>query len=87
MEKMRKRKEPCPLCRKKIVGFTLGKWQSTIGEHGLWPASLKNMRELASGDGFNDYFQKLFVGNEASYLRWKEVRSTSVKIAVVATLY
>ncbi|GMH84576.1 hypothetical protein TL16_g09966, partial [Triparma laevis f. inornata] len=49
------------------------KWQSTIGEHGLWPTSLKNLTQLASGEGFNEYFQKFFVGNEESYLRWKEV--------------
>ena len=24
-------------------------------------------------EGFNEYFQKQFVGNEALYLRWKEV--------------
>ncbi|GMH47514.1 hypothetical protein TL16_g00078 [Triparma laevis f. inornata] len=48
----------------------MGKWQSR--EHGLWPTSLKNLTQLASGEGFNDYFKTLFVGNEASYLRWKE---------------
>ncbi|GMH67714.1 hypothetical protein TL16_g04752 [Triparma laevis f. inornata] len=72
-EKLRGRNEPCPLCRKKIAGFTLGKWQSTIGEHGLWPTSLKNLTQLASGEGFNEYFQKHFNGNEEAYLRWKEV--------------
>ncbi|GMH93935.1 hypothetical protein TL16_g12762 [Triparma laevis f. inornata] len=77
---------------KKIVGFTLGKWQSTIGEHGLGPASLKNMRELVSGDCFNGYFQKLFVGNEASYLRWKEVLTITkledlVKLRALANHY
>ncbi|GMH46966.1 hypothetical protein TrLO_g2559 [Triparma laevis f. longispina] len=64
--------EPCPLCRKSIAWFILGKWKSSISEHGLWPTSLKNLTQLASGEGFNEYFQKLFVGNEASYLRWKE---------------
>ena len=56
------RSEPCPLCRKKITGFTLGKWQSTIGEHGLWPTSLKNLTQLASGEGINEYFQKFSLG-------------------------
>ena len=46
-----------------------------IGEHGLWPASLNFLSELASGEGFDEYFQRMLVGNEASYLRWKEVRS------------
>ncbi|GMH70193.1 hypothetical protein TL16_g05346 [Triparma laevis f. inornata] len=54
-------------------GFDIGKWQSAIGEHGLWPASLKNLSELASGEGFNKYFRKHFNGNEEAYLRWKEV--------------
>ncbi|GMH77950.1 hypothetical protein TL16_g07597 [Triparma laevis f. inornata] len=62
-----------PALQEADLGFTLGKWQSTIGEHGLWPTSLKNLTKLASGEGFDAYFQKLFVGNEASYLRWKEV--------------
>ena len=53
----------------------MGKWQSTIGEHGLWLTSLKNLTQLASGEGFNEYFQKQFNGNEEAYLRWKEVRS------------
>ncbi|GMH80893.1 hypothetical protein TL16_g08738 [Triparma laevis f. inornata] len=70
---MIKRVEPCPLCRKLILGFDCGKWQSSISEHGLWPTSLKNLRELASGEGFNEYFQKQFNGNEEAYLRWKEV--------------
>ncbi|GMH55914.1 hypothetical protein TL16_g02016 [Triparma laevis f. inornata] len=72
-EELSGRNEPCPLCRKQIAGFDVGKWQSSIGEHGLWPTSLKNMSELASGEGFNEYFQKQFNGNEAAYLRWKEV--------------
>ncbi|GMI17997.1 hypothetical protein TrLO_g9058 [Triparma laevis f. longispina] len=59
--------------RKSIAGFTLGIWQSTIGEHGLWPTSLKNLSELASREGFNEYFQKHFNGNEEPYLRWKKV--------------
>ncbi|GMH72343.1 hypothetical protein TL16_g05890 [Triparma laevis f. inornata] len=72
-EQLRNLKEPCPLCRKKIAGFTVGKWQSTIGEHGLWPTSPENLAQLASGESFNEYFQNQFNGNEASYLRWKEV--------------
>ncbi|GMH92506.1 hypothetical protein TL16_g12368 [Triparma laevis f. inornata] len=51
----------------------MGKLQSSIGEHGLWPRSLKNLSELASGEGFNEYFQKQFNGNEEAYLKWKEV--------------
>jgi len=71
---LRGRNEPCPLCRKKIAGFDVGTWQSSIGEHGLLPMSLKNLSEhLASGEGFNDYFRNTFDGNEAAYLRWKEV--------------
>ncbi|GMH72204.1 hypothetical protein TL16_g05857 [Triparma laevis f. inornata] len=31
------------------------------------------MSELVSGEGFNEYFQKQFNGNEEAYLRWKEV--------------
>ena len=70
---MRKRGEPCPLCRKPISGFDMGKWQSSIGEHGLWPTLLKKLMQLASGERFNEYFQKQFNGNKAAYLRWKEV--------------
>ena len=55
-EELMNLKEPCPLCRKSIAGFTMGKWQSTIDEHGLWPTSLKNLTQLASGEGFNEYF-------------------------------
>ncbi|GMI03145.1 hypothetical protein TrLO_g2503 [Triparma laevis f. longispina] len=72
-EELRGRNEPRPLYRKKIAGFTVGKWQSTIGEHGLWPTSLKNLTQLASGEGFNEYFRNQFNGNDATYLRRKEV--------------
>ncbi|GMH85794.1 hypothetical protein TL16_g10343 [Triparma laevis f. inornata] len=72
-EELRGRNEPCSLCRKKIAGFSLGKWRSSIGEHGLWPASLKNLTQLASGEGFKEYFRNQFNGNEATHLRWKEV--------------
>ena len=69
---MRGRNEPCPLYRKKIAGVDIGRWQSSIGEHGLWPTSLRNLSELASGDGFNEYFQKQFNGNEEDFQRAKE---------------
>ncbi|GMH97158.1 hypothetical protein TrVE_jg7838 [Triparma verrucosa] len=65
---------PCPLCRKPMSGgYLVGKFVDSIGAHGLWPTSLKNLTQLASGEGFNEYFRDLFVGNEAAYLRWKEV--------------
>ncbi|GMH60419.1 hypothetical protein TL16_g03045 [Triparma laevis f. inornata] len=72
-DELMKRAEPCPLCRKRISGRDIGKWQSSVGEHGLWPTSLKTLSELASGEGFNEYFRKQFNGNEEPYLRWKEV--------------
>ena len=53
--------------------FKVGKWSNTTGAQGLWPTSLKNLRHLAKGEGFSWYFHDLFNGNEASYLRWKEV--------------
>ncbi|GMH85933.1 hypothetical protein TrVE_jg2668 [Triparma verrucosa] len=64
---------PCPLCRKPISGYEVGKFIDSRGAHGLWPTSLKNLTQLASGEGFNKYFQDLFAGNEVSYERWKEV--------------
>ena len=48
---------PCPLCRKPISGYEVGKFIDSIGAHGLWPTSLKNLTQLASGEGFNEYFQ------------------------------
>ncbi|GMH74532.1 hypothetical protein TL16_g06491 [Triparma laevis f. inornata] len=72
-DELMKRGEPCPLCRKPISGFTLGKWQSSIGEYGLWPTPLKNLMQLASGEGFNEFFRNQFNGNEQANLRWKEV--------------
>ncbi|GMH62179.1 hypothetical protein TrLO_g1492 [Triparma laevis f. longispina] len=51
------RGDPCPFCRKEIEGFELGKWSSVTRAAGLWPASLKNLSELASVEGFNDYFR------------------------------
>ena len=65
--------DPCPVCRKPFTRFDVGKWSSGVGELGVWPASLENLTQLASSEGFNEYFQDLFVGNETSYLRWKEV--------------
>ncbi|GMH84856.1 hypothetical protein TL16_g10048 [Triparma laevis f. inornata] len=51
------RSEPCPICRKTIEGFDVGVYSNSIGERGLWPTSYKNLRELASGEGFKEYFQ------------------------------
>ena len=73
VEELLRRGQPCPVCRKPISGYEVGKFIDSIGAHGLWPTSLKNLTQLASGEGFKEYFQDLFVGNEASYLRWKEV--------------
>ncbi|GMH65535.1 hypothetical protein TL16_g04219 [Triparma laevis f. inornata] len=73
-EKMRMQgHQTCPFCRKAITGYELGKWSSTTGAAGLWPTSLKNLSELASGEGFNDYFHDKFNGNGASWRRCKEV--------------
>ncbi|GMH48595.1 hypothetical protein TL16_g00327 [Triparma laevis f. inornata] len=72
-EKLMKQGDPCPFCRKVVTGYELGKWSSSTGAAGLWPASLKNLSELASGEGFNDYFRDSFNGNEATWRRWKEV--------------
>ncbi|GMI18319.1 hypothetical protein TrLO_g6181 [Triparma laevis f. longispina] len=66
------RSEPCPICRKEIVGFDLGVYSGNLGERGLWPTSARNFRELARNNIFNEYFQKQFNGNEATYLTWKE---------------
>ena len=68
------RSEPCPICRKEIVGFDVGVYSGSLGERGLWPTSARNFRELARNNSFNEYFQKQLNGNEATYLRWKEVR-------------
>ncbi|GMH84376.1 hypothetical protein TL16_g09905 [Triparma laevis f. inornata] len=67
------RSEPCPLCRKPISGFDVGVYSNSVGERGLWLTSARNIRELAKNDGFNEDFQKQFNGNEATFLRWKEV--------------
>ncbi|GMH52638.1 hypothetical protein TL16_g01274 [Triparma laevis f. inornata] len=60
------RSEPCTICRKEIVGFDVGVYSGSLGDRGLWP-------KLARNDGFNEYFQKQFNGNEATFLRRKEV--------------
>ena len=67
------RSEPCQICRKEIVGFDVGVYSGSLGERGLWLTSARNLRELARNDGFNEYFQTMFNGNEETYLRWKEV--------------
>ncbi|GMH64662.1 hypothetical protein TrLO_g9077 [Triparma laevis f. longispina] len=80
------RSQPCPICRKPISGFEVGVYSGSLGERGLWPTSARHFRELARNDGFyinihfsfiiviiNEYFQKQFNGNEAIFLRWKEV--------------
>ncbi|GMH58370.1 hypothetical protein TrST_g998 [Triparma strigata] len=54
---------PCPFCRKPISENEVGKFIDSIEAHGLWPTSLKNLTQLARGEGFNKYFQDLFVGN------------------------
>ncbi|GMH57813.1 hypothetical protein TL16_g02470 [Triparma laevis f. inornata] len=38
----------------------------------MWPTSLRNLSELASGNVFNEYFQKQFNGNEEDFQRAKE---------------
>ncbi|GMH54016.1 hypothetical protein TL16_g01586 [Triparma laevis f. inornata] len=66
------RSEPCPICRKPISSFDVGVYSDSLGTRGLWPTSYKNLRQLASGEGFNEYFRKQFNGNEATFLKWKE---------------
>ncbi|GMI02159.1 hypothetical protein TrLO_g10068 [Triparma laevis f. longispina] len=61
------RSQPCPICRKPISDFDVGVYSIIIGKRGLWPTSYKHLRQLASGEGFNEYFQKQFNGNEAAY--------------------
>ncbi|GMI09112.1 hypothetical protein TrLO_g6996 [Triparma laevis f. longispina] len=70
-KKLIDRCNPCPFCRKPIEGYDVGKWQTTTGGYGLWPTSLQNLSQLASGEGFNKYFQDLFNCYEAPYLKWK----------------
>ncbi|GMH73425.1 hypothetical protein TL16_g06186 [Triparma laevis f. inornata] len=67
------RSQPCLVCRKEIVGFNVGVYSGNLGKRGLWLTSARNIRELARNDGFNEYFQKQFNGNEATFLRWKEI--------------
>ncbi|GMH75778.1 hypothetical protein TrST_g3080 [Triparma strigata] len=64
---------PCPFCRKHITAFNHGRFIDTRGTHGLWPQTLIYFTNLVSGEGFSEYFQDLFTGNEESYLRWKVV--------------
>ncbi|GMH77879.1 hypothetical protein TL16_g07568 [Triparma laevis f. inornata] len=71
------RSQPCPLCCKPISGFEVGVYSNSVGERGLSPTTYKNLRQLASGEGLNEYFQKQFNGNEVTYMRWKEVLSSS----------
>ena len=67
------RSQPCPICRKPISSFEVGVYCESLGARGLWPTSYKNLRQLASEEGFNEYFRKQFNENEEPYLRWKEV--------------
>ncbi|GMH68741.1 hypothetical protein TrLO_g1808 [Triparma laevis f. longispina] len=69
------RSQPCPICRKPISSFEVGVYSGSLGERRLWLTSARNIRELAKNDAFNEYFQKQFNGNEATFLRWKEVRN------------
>ncbi|GMH51436.1 hypothetical protein TL16_g01010 [Triparma laevis f. inornata] len=73
MKALMERGDLCPFCRKGIEGYDLSKWSSVTGTAGLWPTLLKNLSELASGEGFNDYFRDSFNGNEAAWRRWKEI--------------
>ncbi|GMH64799.1 hypothetical protein TL16_g04046 [Triparma laevis f. inornata] len=67
------RSQPCPICRKPLVGFDVGVYSDSLGKRGLWLTSARSIKELARNDGFNEYFQKQFNRNEEPYLRWKEV--------------
>ncbi|GMH89685.1 hypothetical protein TL16_g11534 [Triparma laevis f. inornata] len=67
------RSQSFQICRKAIVGFNVGVYCESLGERRLWLTSYKNLRELMSGEGFNEYFRKQFNGNEEPYLKWKEV--------------
>ncbi|GMH77978.1 hypothetical protein TrST_g7848 [Triparma strigata] len=49
-DEMIRRGMPCPLCRKPISGYEVGKFIDSIGAHGLWPTPLKNLTQLASGE-------------------------------------
>ena len=63
------RGEPCCFCRKPLNKYEVGKWEGVTGDVGLWPKSEENLRNLASGEGFSDYFRNMFNGNEEAYLR------------------
>ena len=60
---------PCCFCRKPLNKYQVGKWEGATGDVGLWPKSEENLRNLASGEGFSDYFRNMFNGNEEAYLR------------------
>ncbi|GMH82904.1 hypothetical protein TL16_g09421 [Triparma laevis f. inornata] len=72
------RSQPCPNCRKPISSFEVGVYSGSLGEKGLWLTSARNISELVRNDGFNEYFQKHFYGNEATFLRWKEVFNVQI---------
>ena len=63
------RGEPCCFCRKPLNKYEVGKWEGVTGDVGLWPKTEENLRNLASGEGFSDYFRNMFNGNEEAYLR------------------
>ncbi|GMI16875.1 hypothetical protein TrLO_g1704 [Triparma laevis f. longispina] len=58
MQELMTRSQPCPICRKPISGFDVGVYSGSLGERGLWLTSARNIRELATDDGFNEYFRK-----------------------------
>ncbi|GMI02801.1 hypothetical protein TrLO_g14422 [Triparma laevis f. longispina] len=72
-QELMSRSQPCPICRKPISIFEVGVYSNSTGEPGLWPMSHKHFGQLASGEGFNEYFRKQFNSNEEPYLEWKEV--------------
>ena len=63
------RSEPCPIYRKPFTSFDIGVYSGSLGERGLWLTSVRNIKELARNEGFNEYFQNQFNNTEASYLR------------------
>ncbi|GMH70457.1 hypothetical protein TrST_g3903 [Triparma strigata] len=67
-------KEPCLLCRKPIVRVDRTRWQQStlMSKTGFWATGMKILTHFAAEEGFSDYFQKLFAGNEETYLKWKE---------------
>ncbi|GMH71565.1 hypothetical protein TL16_g05685 [Triparma laevis f. inornata] len=65
--------EPCPICRKPFTSFDIGVYSGS-----LWLTSVRNIKELARNEGFNEYFQNQFNNTEASYLRILEVLELSM---------